>query len=193
MQSIFWIIGVALIVAMAARLFQRNKDRKHIPAALQPGKPLPRFQAIDDKGISHESSDLLGAPAVLIFVRGGWCPFCSAQVVQLTSYYKEILDAGARLILITPKPLATTRRVAEFFKVDFEFWLDSSLSIADTLGIRDKNAVPSEFNSEYGNDTIWPTSIIIDANGIIRYTELSRAIVDRPDPQTLLIELKKLY
>lgn len=192
MRLLVWIVGIIVIAVIAGRLYQRRGNRKPVPAALRPGKSLPAFQALDEKGNTVLSSETRGSPAVFIFVRGSWCPFCSAQVEQLTSSYKEIVGLGARLILITPKPLATTRRVADFFKVDFEFWLDESLNIADRLGLRDPNAVPGDYQTEYGDDTVWPTSIVVDANGIIRYTELSRAIIDRPDPQTLLRELKKL-
>ena len=31
-----------------------------------------------------------GALAVILFVRGNWCPFCNAQVKELTQYYREI-------------------------------------------------------------------------------------------------------
>jgi len=124
-------------------------------------------------------------------VRGNWCPFCSRQVKNLTGYYKDIVDLGAKLILVTPKPLETTQRVAEFFDVEFEFWLDESLAATRELGLLLESAVPKDYYPEYGNDTIWPTSLVIDAEGVIRYVELSKHIIDRPNPKTLLRELQK--
>ena len=192
MQLLVWIIFATFVVTIVGWLFWRRNERNRIPAILRPGNSLAKFRAVDERGQSLNSEDITGTPAVLIFVRGSWCPFCTAQVEQLTNYYKEIIGLGARLILVTPKPLETTRRVADFFKVDFEFWLDESLTIADTLGIRDISAVPDDFQTEYGGDTVWPTSIIVDAKGIIRYTELSRHVIDRPDPKNLLKALRKI-
>jgi len=126
----------------------------------------------------------------MLFVRGNWCPFCSSQVENLTVHYKDIIDLGARLILITPKPLETTRRVAEFFEVEFDFWLDKDLAVTKQLGLLQEYGVPNDHRKEYGDDTIWPTALVIDANGIIRFTELSKNIADRPDPKTLLRELR---
>jgi len=97
---------------------------------------------------------------------------------------------GARLILVTPKPLETTRRVAEFYEVEFDFWLDEDLKIAKQLGLLMESAVPSDHRNEYGEDTVWPTALVIDPSGIIRYTELSKFIADRPNPKTLLQELR---
>ena len=163
-----------------------------VPDILKPGRTLPDFQAVDEDGNPVRSSDLAGAPAILLFVRGSWCPFCSKQVADLTKVYKEITDAGAKLILVTPKPLDTTRRVAEIFEVDFQFWLDESLNVAKTLGLLLEAGVPDAYRKDFGEDTLWPTSLVIDANGVIRFTELSRFIADRPNPEKLLNVLKKL-
>ncbi len=194
-NTIYWLIG---IVAVAGVLFAlRDKlagmlRGRPVPDKLKPGQPLPDFQAVDEDGNRVSSSELAGTPVILLFVRGSWCPFCSEQVANLTRVYKEITDSGAKLILITPKPLATTRRVAEIFEVDFEFWLDDSLEIAKQLGLVLEAGVPDDHRKEYGEDTLWPTSLVVDANGMIRFTELSRFIADRPNPEKLLKVLRNL-
>jgi peroxiredoxin len=127
----------------------------------------------------------------MIFVRGNWCPFCDRQVKNLTSYYKQIVDLGAKIIFVTPKPLETTRRVAEFFEVEFDFWLDESLAATRQLGLLFEAAVPDDYRQEYGEDSVWPTSLVIDAAGVIRYVALSKHIIDRPNPKTLLRELQQ--
>ena len=163
-----------------------------IPDTLRPGNALPDFIAVDEQGREVNSQDLRGAPAVILFVRGNWCPFCDRQVKQLTGNYRDIVNQGAKLILVTPKPLQTTRRVAEFFAVDFDFWLDEKLHIARELGLLMESGVPKSYESEYGADTSWPAALIVDAEGVIRYTNLSKRISDRPDPEELLSELRRL-
>jgi peroxiredoxin len=135
---------------------------------------------------------LLGAPAVILFIRGNWCPFCTKQVEDLTKHYHEIVALGAKLVLVTPKPLQTTRRVAEFFNVEFDFWLDDALAIAKQLGLVHAAAVPAEHRKDYGADTVWPTSLVVDAGGTIRFTQMSRFIFDRPQPETLLRALRRM-
>jgi len=187
------IIAVVAVAVVATLWISRDRIRqRRVPADLEPGNPLPGFSAVDEQGKPLASTDLLGTTAVLLFVRGTWCPFCSKQVQNLTKYYKEINNSGARLILITPRPLETTRRVADFFEVDFEFWLDESLSIARNLGLVIDAGVPADYQGEYGNDTVWPTSLVIDSEGVIRHTELSRFVADRPNPQKLLRVVSRL-
>ena len=192
-NPILWVILVAIVVVVGILLALRKKmGGRPVPDKLRPGQPLPDFQAVDEDGNPVSTSDLAGSPAIMLFVRGTWCPFCSKQVANLTKVYKEITDSGARLILVTPKPLGTTRRVAEMFGVEFDFWLDESLKIAKQLGLVLEAGVPDEQRNEYGEDTLWPTSLVVDANGVIRFTELSKVLVDRPNPEKLLSVVRNL-
>lgn len=183
---------VALMVVVAgAWIWVKRRGLRATPPQLKPGSPLPDFRAVDEQGDPVRSVELHGSPTVILFVRGNWCPFCSRQVSNLTQHYRDIIDLGAKLILITPKPLETTRRVAEFFKVEFDFWLDDQLVVTRQLGLLQKGGVPGSYAKEYGKDTVWPTAMVVDASGIIRYTELSKHISDRPDPKVLSHEVRQ--
>ena len=182
-------IGVAVIAA-AGVAWWVIATRRPVPEALRIGRTLPDFEAEDEHGNAVRSTDLRGAPAVLLFVRGNWCPFCSSQVKNLTRYYKDIVDLGARLILVTPKPLETTRRVAEFFDVHFDFWLDPSLEIARQLDLLLPDGVPASQKAEYGSDTVWPTALVVDGDGRIVFVRLSKFIADRPNPKALLAAIR---
>jgi peroxiredoxin len=192
MQTEAWITLLLLLAAALLFLAVRRGERRDIPALLRPGEPLPAFRAIDETDRERQSTELQGSPAVLIFVRGTWCPFCSSQVESLADVYREIAAMGARLVLIAPRPLATTRRVADYFDVEFEFWLDESLEIARKLGLLDSQGVPEEARTDFGADTVWPASIVVDANGMIRRTIIARDIADRPDPRALLKALQRI-
>jgi peroxiredoxin len=185
-------VGAAvLIIVGLVWIVLQTKFGGRSPAVLQVGQPLPDFHAVDEQGNPVSSAELVGTATVMLFVRGNWCPFCSAQVENLTAYYKNIVDLGGRLIFVTPLPLETTRRVAEFFDVEFDFWLDESLAVATQLQLLNKDGVPVDYRKEYGSDTVWPTAVVVDRAGIIRFTERSKNFSDRPDPQVLLRELKK--
>lgn len=176
----------AMLLCVAAVIYHYRPKGRPLPATLQVGNTLPAFNAVNEAGEPLSSSNLRGTATVMLFVRGNWCPFCSRQVANLTKYYKEINDRGARVILVTPKPLETTRRVARFFDVDFEFWLDEDLAIADQLGLRQLGAVPKNQRKEYGEDSFWPAAIVMDPDGKIRYASISKIIADRPDPKKFL-------
>ena len=191
------IIVLLLAALLAAAIFflrsrtPRSTARPPNPV-LRRGQPLPNFEVTTDSGDSIDVNTIVGTPAVILFVRGNWCPFCNSQVENLIVHYKEIVDLGARLILVTPKPQKTTQRVAEFFDVDCEFWFDKDLIAARQLGLLHASAVPDGHRDEYGNDTVWPMALVIDSNGTIVYAEQSRTPAERPDAKTLLDELRRV-
>jgi len=191
--TMFWIFAIAaLIVAAGIFISKKMQVGPAVPDNLQPGQPLPDFSAVHEDGSEVRSADLRGHPTVILFVRGGWCPFCSKQVEEITSHYNDINSLGAKLVFITPKPLGTTRRVGDFYKVEFDFWLDDSLAIARSLGLLLTDGVPKDWAKEYGHDAFWPAALVVDAEGIIRYSKVSRLVFDRPNSATLVKELKKL-
>jgi len=191
-DNFYWVTGAIVVLVIAVRFIVSKKTGPRIPAALRAGRSLPDFPAADEQGNPIRSLQVVGSPTVMLFVRGNWCPFCTRQVEGLTTNYKDIVDLGAKLIIVTPKPLETTRRVAEFFEVEFDFWMDDDLNAAKQLGLVMTAGVPDDNQKEYGPDTVWPTALVIDAAGIIRYSKLSRLLIDRPDPKVLLAELRKL-
>lgn len=154
---------------------------------LSVGRELPHFAAMDTQGGEVHSQELLGKPALFMFYRGNWCPFCSAQVQELTENYKELIKRGVDVALISPQPPDLTRRVAEMFDVPFRFWVDPDCAAARALGILHAQGVPYGLRkSAGGGDTVLPTVIIVDAQGKILFTDQTDNYRVRPEPTLFL-------
>ncbi|MEM8548725.1 MAG: peroxiredoxin-like family protein [Pseudomonadota bacterium] len=185
-------MSTPIVIAIAASLFtvfisvftviQGARQKAASSGPLSVGSTLPNFSVQTESGEAVSSTSLAGQRAVLLFVRGSWCPFCNQQVEALTSHYRRITEGGGRLIIVTPKPLDTTRHVADAFGVDFDFWLDEDLAAAKTLGIADSENVPARFREQFGEDTMVPTVVVTDSDRIIRFHYQSKNPQDRPDP-----------
>lgn len=196
MNGMMLLVIVAIVVVIAIALFLgyrfMTRGRPRVPEQLRAGSTLPEFDTVDEHGTAVGSASLRGTPAIILFVRGNWCPFCTKQVRNLAGHYKRINELGAKLIFITPKPLQTTRRVAEFFEIDFDFWLDEDLAVIKKMGLLLPDGVPAASRDEYGEDTVWPAALVVDAEGRIRYSALSKLIFDRPKPDKLVAALRKI-
>lgn len=185
MEPLLIAIALLLAVAFVGWLLMLG-SRSHSNPKISVGKKLPSFTCKREDGSAVASSELTGSRSVLVFVRGSWCPFCSAQVQALTEQYKRIAEEGGRLIIITRLPLDTTRRVADQFGVNFEFWLDEDLSAATTLELVDGEDIPERFQDEFGRSTMLPTVIVTDKDNVIRFSYRSNKPSDRPDPSTFM-------
>lgn len=190
-QIIIW--GVALVVVVVSVLLYRRSDSSRLlPPHLAVGNELPAFEAKDEDGKTVHTDSLKGSATVMLFVRGNWCPFCTAQVEDLAGHYREISEAGAKLIFVTPMPLATTKRVGEFYRVEFDYWLDENLEAIDHLGLKIDGGVPESLRQEYGDNTVWPVALVLDKDNMIRYADISKTMKDRPSPDRLLREINAL-
>ncbi len=169
--------------------FWYSRFGRRINPLLDIGKQLPKFMAEDLDGGSVSSDSLAGKPALYMFYRGNWCPFCSAQVKELTGRYKEIIDRGVEVALVSPQPPDFTKRIADIFNVPFHFWVDRDNQAARTLDILHRHGVPVGKRGTFGPDTVLPTVIITDAQGQIIYTDQTDNYRVRPRPERFLAAL----
>lgn len=151
------------------------------------GEPLPTFAAKGLDGRLVSSRDLLGAPALLVFYRGNWCPLCVTQVQDLARNYRALRERGIRVILVSPQSPEHTASLAKRFDAPMEFWIDADLSAARTLGILDAQGLPMGMEVlGYERDTVLPTSILIDRNGVVFHDDQTDSYRIRPEPEDYL-------
>lgn len=160
-------------------------DRTKSPS-LKKGGQLPEFKFWGDETITN-SNQLLGKPAVIIFYRGNWCPFCVAQIKEVVSGYQQAIYSGVQFILISPQPDKITKKMAQKFDVPFMFLTDIENAAAKKLGIIDKNGLPLGLADQgFENSTVYPTVIVTDKDGKILYCDQTENYRIRPDAKEYL-------
>ena len=163
-------------------------------AQLKVGNALPDFSVINTDGKGVSSKTLTDKPAIIIFYRGNWCPFCMAQLKELAESYKEISKLGVRIAMISPQPHENTVQIAKKYRIDlsFEFLTDEDNAAAKQLGIDQPNGLPMGLQVlGYDSDTVMPTVIITDKNGRIIWTHETDNYRIRPEPALYLEVLRE--
>lgn len=154
---------------------------------LQLGNQLPPLLLMSSNGQDVQNHDFLGAPAVLIFFRGNWCPLCMAQIKEVAKSYQELSSKGCKVALISPQPEENTKVLADKFNVPFMFLTDKGNSVAKSFGIEMKNGLPAGMEMlGYDKDTVYPTVIITDATGRIIYHDFTNNYRMRPEPDEFI-------
>jgi len=93
----------------------RNGAIRH--EMLKAGDQIPKIILSNAKGDTVDVARLLRkGPVILVFYRGGWCPYCNLQLKAYQGILPEIAAAGATLVAIsTERPdntLSTVERNA---------------------------------------------------------------------------------
>lgn len=167
-------------------------DGRYPSMKLVAGTKLPHFTLLDVNRKSVSSAQLTDKPAILIFYRGNWCPFCMAQLKELFSRYKDISAMGVRVAMISPQPHGNAVEISRKFNGEFDFLIDEGNAAARALGIENPNGLPMGMQMlGYDSDTVMPTVIITGKDGKIVWTHETDNYRVRPEPDTYLEVLRK--
>jgi len=175
------------LVGYLLYLFWYSAFGRKMSPVIANGRPLPAFEAVTEEGRQASSRDLLGAPALLVFYRGNWCPVCVTQIKEVAANYRKLQEKGIQVVMVSPQSAAHTQDLAQKIDAPLTFWRDPNLSAAKTLGLVDKQGVPVGMDLlGYDPDTVLPTVIMTDANGIVFYNDQTDSYRVRPLPDEFL-------
>ncbi|MCK7593520.1 peroxiredoxin-like family protein [Pseudomarimonas salicorniae] len=175
--------AAALLLAAAA---SNAADFPTDPQAVQPpllGTPLPEAQlrTVDGEPVSI-GAVRDGRPAVIVFYRGGWCPYCNLQLSQLRTVIEPLKALGYQMIAVSPDSPASLSATLQKEPLPYTLLSDSELSLIAALGIGFR--VDPETLEKYrgygidleaasGGQTHYvlpvPAVFVVDAAGIIQF------------------------
>lgn len=154
--------------------------------ALNVGSPLPlfRLESLDGHTVSSES--FRAKPHLLLFYRGNWCPFCTAQIEELAHAYRRLEELGVSIVLISPQSIKKNQSLAKHFDVPMVFLRDPNSIAAKQLGILHKWGTPMGMQLlGYDSDTVMPTVILTDTQGRIILSDQTDNYRVRPEPSVI--------
>lgn len=172
------------------------------PHPLAVGERLPDVNLQTEQGQSVTLASLVTRPTVLIFYRGGWCPFCNRHLAALAENQEAILATGAQVIAISPDRPEILRQKPALQKLPYQLLSDSAMTAAQAFGIAFKveDAVVAKYKDSYKIDLEasagathhllpHPAVFIVDAGGVIRFAHVNPDYKVRLEPAKVLAAL----
>ena len=174
-------LAILLIACAAAGAAAPSPSDPSRVRPLVAGKAAPAFVAheADGKAFAFEPQKL-ARPTLLIFYRGGWCPYCNAHLKDLRTVIPQVNAMGYDvLFLSTDKPQILRSSLTE--PVDYHLLSDSEVQAARAFGVayRLDDATYEKYKG-YGLDLEQtqgakhhelpvPAVFIVDRSGTIRF------------------------
>nr|WP_183504774.1 MULTISPECIES: peroxiredoxin-like family protein [unclassified Mycolicibacterium] len=185
---------------------RRMVDEGVAPGAAQPGTPLPDPELLDTQGNPTTIGSVRGnRPAVVVFYRGAWCPYCN---LALKAYQDQLVPALARrdipLIAISPQKPDGSLSTAEANALSFDVVSDPGNQIAKALRIvispsEASRAVTQqlgidlrEANADGGYELPMPTVLVVDERGIIAWSDVHPDYTTRTEVGDILSAVAQL-
>ena len=172
-----------------------------VPAGVAtPGTPMPDGDLLDAFGRPTTLTAVrAGRPAVVVFYRGAWCPYCNLALHAYQETLVGALDArGVALVAVSPQKPDGSLSAAEKNGLTFAVVSDPGHQVAGPLGIvmrhgegaRDAQASlgldVSERNVDGTHDLPMPTVVVVDAAGTIRWIDVRPNYATRSEPGEIL-------
>ncbi|MEU2376736.1 peroxiredoxin-like family protein [Streptomyces misionensis] len=140
-----------------------------------------------------------GRPAVIVFYRGAWCPYCN---VALRTYERELAaelgERGVALIAVSPQKPDGSLTMAETNELSYAVLSDPGNILGHALGIvtrpndRALQAQASlgldlaEVNADGTPDIVMPTVVVVDAEGVVRWIDVHPNYTTRTEPVQII-------
>ena len=101
------------------------------------GAKAPAFEAVSANGdMFHFDPENRTKPAVIIFYRGGWCPFCNLHWAELRKIEGELRAMNVDMIFLSAdQPSMLTEANEEEEKPGYYLLSDNHLEVAKKFGI----------------------------------------------------------
>jgi peroxiredoxin len=166
---------------------------------LQSGNRAPETSLRRPAGRSVDMADLYQVgPSVLIFYRGGWCPYCNVHLGQIAKAESELKQMGYQVLAISPDRPEELQKSVDKQHLSYQLLSDSDMALCRAFGLafRVDDATIKQYHG-YGIDLEKssgqshhllpvPAVYIVDTEGVIRFAHWTPDYKTRLQPETLL-------
>jgi thioredoxin-dependent peroxiredoxin len=129
---------------------------------VEQGDQAPDFTLPDQDGNPVALSDLRGAPVVLYFYPKADTPGCTTQACGIRDHRGDYERAGAKVLGVSPDPVAAIRKFADKYTLDFELLADEDHAVAELYGVWGEKKM---YGKTYMG--VQRATFVIDADGTI--------------------------
>ena len=174
-------------------------------AAISVGSKAPGFRLPDAKGDRVGLAELLShGSIVLVFYRGGWCPYCNIQLRALQKALGDIRACGSDLVAISPSTPDNSLETQERESLEYPVLSDHDCRVARSYGLvytvspearrilSDASKDIDSHNGTTSGELPAPATYVVDSSAVIRFCEINVDYRTRTEPRTVLEVLRKL-
>ena len=171
--------------------------------AVKVGDTVQDFELSNQSGEKRSLAELRKAgPVVLVFYRGGWCPYCNLTLRTYQEALPQFKEAGAQLVAITPELPDSSLSTTEKNELEFEVLSDVGAEYAKELGLafplpddlrpiyKNLGGDLEKFNGAGNFNLPVPGTLVVDTDGKVLFAHVDVDYTTRANPEDVLSVLK---
>lgn len=206
MQRLTWLF-ISTVLMLTSTLSVNAKDIADHAENVHPlliGQTIPDVMIWNDAGAPLKGLDLVKKqPTILVFYRGGWCPYCNAQLNELKNIEPQLKAMGYQLIAISPELPDSLKAMQQSRTLNYQLMSDFRLEVAKAFGLAFRvdpsyakmaaikvNAKMQKYQGETLFTLPVPAVYIFDTKGMVQFQYVNPNYAVRLHPELLLTAAK---
>lgn len=137
------LLAVITVLITAVSCSAPQTDIPDNPKNVSPlliGSEVPDMTLSDPEGERVSLSEIAGQHTLIVFYRGGWCPFCSAELSAIAEIEDELYEKGITIVGISPDSPGYLKESLNEPDTGFMLLSDSDMEVSRAFGIAFKES-----------------------------------------------------
>src|SRR5882724_440098 len=133
-RTIFVVLAVMALLPLTGRAELPMAPEKVQPLAKGVAVPDVTLRTVDGKSFALKT-ETSAKPTVIIFYRGGWCPYCNAHLADVQKAEKDLLAMGYQILAISPDTAKALRSTMDDDKLTYTLLSDADMHATGAFGL----------------------------------------------------------
>ncbi|MEM9686427.1 MAG: peroxiredoxin-like family protein [Bacteroidota bacterium] len=193
------LITLSLVLFCITGSYAQIAEKAEDISPLLIGETIPQdIAAAINTNKKNLATVLKDKPSVILFYRGGWCPYCNRHLSAIGEAEKAILELGYQVIGISPDTEKGLNASVRKNKLNYMLFSDADGKLAKAMGIafkapeKYKNLLLKSSNGENKGFLPVPSVFVVDTKGVILFEYVSPDYKERISAALLTGVLKAL-
>ncbi|HET8864990.1 MAG TPA: peroxiredoxin-like family protein [Gracilimonas sp.] len=144
-------------------------------------------------------------PTILVFYRGGWCPYCNRHLADLKKIEDELYDIGYQILAISPDRPEKLKSTLQNNELGYTLLSDSPMNVSKAFGIAFKVeqetidqylklGLDLESDSGYDHHLLpAPAVYILNTEGVVKFNYVNPNYRERINGDVLIAAARAYY
>lgn len=177
---VFFLIQINGAAMLGDKKKAANSANEICPVKVSEKVPDSQVQNLDGEKINL-SDFVNGKQTVLIFYRGGWCPYCNLQLASLNDIEKDLLNLGYQLVAISIDKPEKLKESIDKHALTYTLLSDSKAEASIAFGLafrvddkynemlKSHNMSLEDASGETHHILPVPAVFVLDKDGVIQF------------------------
>lgn len=209
MKSLTFLIlcsAILLGIAISAEAQSSYAEKATDVTPVLTGTTIPDATVKTVDGESVKIKDLVSKkPTVLIFYRGGWCPYCNAHLAELQKAEQQLVNTGYQILAVSPDRPEKLKESIRKHELDYTLLSDSPMNLTKAFGLAfkvddktvqryEESGISLEESSGYDHHLLpVPAVYLINPDGLITFNYVNPNYQTRVNADVLKAAAKAYY